>query len=88
MNVRAAVAAAALVASAPLFAARVYVTNERAGTLTVIDSNTDTVIATARIGNRPRGISLSPDGKRVYIAVSRWRDRRAADARPSSRSTP
>src|SRR6185503_18533387 len=58
---------------AAILAAMVFVTNERAGTLTVIDSNTDTVVATKTIGNRPRGIAIS--GNRIYIAVSQWRDR-------------
>jgi PQQ-dependent catabolism-associated beta-propeller protein len=58
----------------PAHAARLFVTNERAGTLQVIDTGTDRVIATAKLGNRPRGLALSPDGKRIYVAVSWWRD--------------
>jgi PQQ-dependent catabolism-associated beta-propeller protein len=57
-----------------ILAARLYVTNERDGTIQIVDTSTDRVTATARIGNRPRGMALSPDGKRLYVAVSWWRD--------------
>jgi PQQ-dependent catabolism-associated beta-propeller protein len=59
---------------ATILAAHLFVTNERAGTVQVIDTNTDRVIATAKIHDRPRGLALSPDGKRLYVAVSWWRD--------------
>ena len=58
----------------PLFAERLYVSNERAGTIQVVDTATDQVVAAARIGDRPRGLALSPDGRRLYVAVSWWRD--------------
>src|SRR5436190_11269863 len=61
-----------LAAPCSLSAQRVFVTNERAGTLTVIKDNK--VTATVRVGTRPRGIVLSPDGRRLYIAVSHFRD--------------
>ena len=51
-----------------------YVTSERAGTIQVIDTATDRVTRTVRLGNRPRGLAISPDGKRLYVAVSWWRD--------------
>src|SRR5205807_501576 len=49
---------------------RVYVTNEAAGTLSVLDADRRRPIATVRLGKRPRGIKLSPDQKHVYIALS------------------
>jgi PQQ-dependent catabolism-associated beta-propeller protein len=49
---------------------RAYVSNERDGTVTVIDTNTDRVVATIDVGARPRGIRTSPDGKLVYVALS------------------
>jgi YVTN family beta-propeller protein len=67
-------AAIALLLACSAQAGRLYVTNERDGTLQVIDTATDRVIATARIADRPRGVALSPDGKRVYLAVSWWRN--------------
>src|SRR6266540_6944255 len=54
----------------PAPAIRVYVTNEASGDLTVIDAATQTVVATAPLGKRPRGIKPSPDGKSLYVALS------------------
>ena len=47
-----------------------YVSNERDGTITVIDTNADRVVETIKAGARARGIRLSPDGRRVYVALS------------------
>lgn len=58
------------VEAAPAKAYRVYVTNERAGTLSVIDGATRKVVATVALGKRPRGIKLSHDGKSLLIAMS------------------
>src|ERR1700724_1902836 len=55
---------------APPPAVRVYVTNEMSGDLTVINGDTQAVIATAPLGKRPRGIQVSPDGKSLYVALS------------------
>jgi PQQ-dependent catabolism-associated beta-propeller protein len=63
-----------LVAAGAAHADRLYVTNERAGTVQLIDSATDRVTVTAKVGNRPRGLVVSPDGRLVYVAVSWWRD--------------
>ena len=57
-------------APAPPPALRVFVTNEASGDLTVIDAANQTVIATAPLGKRPRGIKPSPDGKSLYVALS------------------
>lgn len=66
---------AGLVASAAGSAAapadyRVYVTNERSGTLSVIDGATHQVVSTLQLGKRPRGIKLSHDGRHVLVALS------------------
>ena len=37
-------------------------------TVSVIDTATNTVIATIPVGNNPRGVAVSPDGKWVYVA--------------------
>ena len=47
-----------------------YVTNERDGTITVIDTNTDAVYSTIKVGGRLRGIRLSEDRKRIWVAIS------------------
>src|SRR3989442_7093836 len=57
-------------ATPPAPALRVYVTNETSGDLTVIDAGTQTVVATAPLGKRPRGIQVSPDRKSLYVALS------------------
>jgi len=49
---------------------RVYVTNETSGDLTIINGDTQAVMATAALGKRPRGIQPSPDGKSLYVALS------------------
>lgn len=49
---------------------RIFVTNERGDTISVINGETLTVESTIAIGERPRGIGLAPDGSELYIAVS------------------
>jgi YVTN family beta-propeller protein len=44
-----------------------YVTNQSAGTVSVIDTGTDTVIATVPVGTHPEGVAITPDGTRVYV---------------------
>lgn|GEM_PF-2274220 len=48
--------------------ARLYVTNAGAGTLSIVDIATDTVVATVPVGTQPRGVAAHPDGRRVYVA--------------------
>jgi YVTN family beta-propeller protein len=48
----------------------VFVSNERSGDVSVIDGATDTVIATFKVGKRPRGIHAAPDGTRVFVTLS------------------
>src|SRR5204862_4540601 len=49
---------------------RIYVTNEASGDLSVIDPAKHEVVATVKLGKRPRGIHASPDGKTIYVALS------------------
>ena len=51
-------------------AARAYVSNEDDGTVTVVDTERLTALATLPVGKRPRGLALSHDGTRLYVAVS------------------
>ena len=60
---------AAATAAAPA-AGRVFVTNESSGDITVIDVAARQVVATIPVGKRPRGIRLSPDGQRLFVALS------------------
>src|SRR5437016_10315151 len=48
----------------------VYVSNERSGDVTIIDGATDAVVATFKVGKRPRGIHATPDGKRVFVTLT------------------
>ena len=49
---------------------RAYVSNEKADTVTVIDTRTDRVVRIIAVGRRPRGIGISPDRSRLYVATS------------------
>ena len=49
---------------------RIFITNERGNSVSVINGSTLEVEATIDIGDRPRGIGLSPDGSELYVAVS------------------
>jgi YVTN family beta-propeller protein len=49
---------------------QVFVSNERAGDLTVISGTDFHVVTNIPVGKRPRGIRASPDGKTVYVALS------------------
>jgi YVTN family beta-propeller protein len=54
--------------SAP--ASRVFVSNENAGTVSVIDARTNQTVATIPVGKRPRGLRVSKDGTTLYVALS------------------
>ncbi len=49
---------------------RIFVTNEKGNTLSVINGDSLKVEKTIHVGKRPRGIGLSPDGTELYVAVS------------------
>ena len=49
-------------------AKRVFVSNENDGTVSVIDPNAGTTIATISVGKRPRGLRVA--GNRLYVALS------------------
>ena len=49
---------------------RAYVSNEADGTVSVIDTGAERVVATIHVGTRPRGLRVSPDGARLYVALS------------------
>jgi YVTN family beta-propeller protein len=48
--------------------AKVYVSDGRAGSVTVLDAHTYNIESTIKVGKRPWGIVLSPDGKFLYSA--------------------
>jgi YVTN family beta-propeller protein len=47
---------------------KVYVSNGRAGTVSVVDAHSYELVDTIKVGTRPWGLALSPDGKYLYSA--------------------
>jgi YVTN family beta-propeller protein len=46
-----------------------YITNnDYPGTITIIDTATNTVINTVSVGNAPLGVAVNPEGTKVYVA--------------------
>ena len=39
----------------------------RSNTVSVIDTASNTVVATVAVGSMPRGVAITPDGTRVYV---------------------
>ena len=44
-----------------------YIPNEGSGTVSVIDTATNTVVATVVVGSGPDGVAVNPAGTRVYV---------------------
>lgn len=61
---------AAALAAAPLHAREIFVSNEKGNSITIIDGTALEPVETIKVGNRPRGIILSPDGAHLYICAS------------------
>ena len=51
-------------------AERAYVSNEDGHTVSVFDTERGEVIATIAVGKRPRGLKLTRDGSRLFVALS------------------
>jgi YVTN family beta-propeller protein len=45
-----------------------YVTDLRSNTVSVIDTATNTVVATVPVGESPRDVGITPDGTHAYVA--------------------
>jgi PQQ-dependent catabolism-associated beta-propeller protein len=58
-----------LAAASPAWAYTAYISNEKGNTVSVIDTDKWTVTATIKVGQRPRGIEFTRDGKFVMVAV-------------------
>ncbi len=54
----------------PVGAFTVYVSNEKDNTVSVIDSETLSVVETIKVGQRPRGIILTKDGRQLLVCAS------------------
>ena len=44
------------------------ITNSRANTVSVIDTETNSVIETIAVGVKPFGVAVTPHGSKVYVA--------------------
>src|SRR5438270_563861 len=61
-------AVAGVLGSAQALAQNAYITNSGAGTVSVIDTTTNTVIGSAiPVGSTPVGVAITPDGSKVYV---------------------
>jgi YVTN family beta-propeller protein len=63
---------------------RVYVSNGRDGSVSVIDIATNTIVATIPVGQRPWNMALTPDGERLYVANGRSNSVTAIDTRSNA----
>src|SRR5262245_38406703 len=63
------VASLMLGAAPSAFADKIFVSNERDNTVTVVDSDTLQVVKIIKTGKRPRGLVITPDYKEVIVAV-------------------
>lgn len=45
-----------------------YVSNGRGGTVSVIDTKTDAIVGSIKVGTRPWGMAISPDGRYLFTA--------------------
>ena len=59
---------------------RVYVSNGRGGTLSVLDVATDSILSTTKVGTRPWGVGVTKDGKKLYTANGPGNDVSVIDA--------
>lgn len=59
-----------MLAAAAAQADRIFVSNERGNTVTVIDGTSWDVLTEFQAGLRPRGITVSPDGTKLYVCAS------------------
>jgi len=57
----------ATITATPVIAPLGYIANLSAGTVSVINTINNTVVATVPVGVSPTGVAISPDGSRVYI---------------------
>jgi len=49
---------------------RIFVSDETGGRVVVVDPESRAVVHTIDVGKRPRGLRVSPDGTRLYVALS------------------
>ena len=60
---------------------KLYVSNGRAGTISVLDTHSYELLDTIKVGPRPWGLGLSPDGKFLFAANGPSNDVSVVDLR-------
>jgi PQQ-dependent catabolism-associated beta-propeller protein len=48
---------------------RLFISNEDAGTASIVDTGSGKVVATVVVGIEPEGVTISPDGRWVYVTA-------------------
>jgi PQQ-dependent catabolism-associated beta-propeller protein len=74
-------AAIAFVCATPADAYTAYITSEKDNSISVIDTDKLEVIKTVKVGQRPRGIVMSNDGKWLIVCTSDDNDVKVYDAK-------
>ena len=64
---------------------RVYVSAGGDGTVQVIDTATNTIIAAIPVGKRPWNMALTPDGRKLYVACGRSNAVAVVDTRSNTK---
>src|SRR5215475_15791279 len=72
---------ASLLVATGAHAYTVYVTNEKDGTVSIIDSAKLEVVKTVKVGQRPRGITLTKDHRWLLVCASDDNSVQVFDAR-------
>jgi len=62
-------AVSCLLGSTQSLAQNAYITNSDSNNVSVINTATNTVIATIPVGTFPQGVAVSPDGSKVYVTT-------------------
>lgn len=64
---------ATLVGAGTALAQNAYVPNQSSSDVTVINTATNTVVATIPVGSAPRGVGVTPDGtRRLHLERRQW----------------
>ena len=62
-----------------------FVSNGRDASVSVIDTATNTVVSTVKVGTRPWNMAITPDGSKLYVANGRSNSVSVIDARSNSK---
>jgi serine/threonine protein kinase, bacterial len=63
---------------------RAYVTNQNSGSVSVVDTESNVVVASIQVGSVPWGVAITPDGRRAYVTNCDSRSVSVIDTQASS----